>query len=57
MTRTCHGTVITVHTGAVTSAPLLTAPVPPAPMLASPGPYPPIPRPTASRSKWDGVLH
>ena len=51
MTRTCHGTVITVHTGAVTSASLLTAPVPPAPMLASTGRCPP------TRSRQATALH
>ena len=55
MTRTCHGTVITVHTGAVTSAPLLTAPVPPAPMLASTGALPTDTSAYCYEVKWDGI--
>jgi ATP-dependent DNA ligase len=57
MTRTCHGTVISVHTGAVTSAPLLTAPVPPAPMLASTGALPTDTSAYCYEVKWDGILH
>jgi hypothetical protein len=57
MTRICHGTVISVHTGAVTSAPLLTAPVPPAPMLASTGALPTDTSAYCYEVKWDGILH